>query len=131
MLALLLALPAFHSPAPAPIQDLAEGERRVEQIPYATCDGSHWRASLSGSQFWHFPRDPDTQPERHEAPVIRYQTWGGGCWQATWDPARRVFNHQPASGGAGHPDTILNFEDWEGVRWTARRDGDDWIVLRP
>lgn len=131
MLAVLFALSSLNSSGPALTQDLAAGERRVEQIPYATCDGSKWRASLSGAQFWHFPQDPETQPERHEAAIIRYKTWGGGCWQATWDPTARVFRHQPASGGSGHPDTILNFEDWDGVRWTARRQGDDWIVRRP
>ena len=36
-----------------------------------------------------------------------------------------------ARAGQSHPDTILNFEDWDGARWTARRDGDDWIVVRP
>lgn len=131
MLALMLLLPVLHVATAGAPQTLASGERRVEEIPYITCDGSKWRATLSGDRFWHFPKDPETQRERHEAPIIRYQTWGGGCWQATWDEDSRVFRHRPASGGSGHPDTILNFEDWDRVRWTARRQGDDWIVRRP
>ena len=106
-------------------------ERTVETISYVTCDGSQWQASLDGDRFWHFPRDPDTQAERHESENIRYRTWGGGCWDATWSTSRRQFFHTPVNGRSGHPDAILNFEDWDGVRWTARRVGDDWVVSRP
>ena len=109
----------------------AAQERRVEEIHYVTCDGSQWSATLDGDRFWHFPRDPDAQAERHESRNIRYRTWGGGCWDATWDARSRTFFHTPMAGGAGHPDTILNYEDWSGVRWTARRNRDDWIVRRP
>ena len=108
----------------------AAQEQWVEEIRYVTCDGSQWTATLDGDRFWHFPRDPETEAERHESGNIRYRTWGGGCWDATWDAGRRVFRHSPVSGGAGHPDTILNYEDWSGVRWTARRNRDDWIVRR-
>lgn len=106
-------------------------ERTVETIPYITCAGSQWRAILDGDRFWHFPRDPDTQAERHESENIRYRTWGGGGWDATWRASRRQFFHTPVNGQSGHPDTILNFEDWDGVRWTARRVGDDWVERRP
>ena len=108
----------------------AYGQALVEEIRYVTCDGSQWTATLDGDRFWHFPRDPETQAERHESRNIRYRTWGGGCWNATWDARRRVFLHTPVAGGTGHPDTILNYEDWSGVRWTARRNRDDWIVRR-
>lgn len=124
--ALALALVATGAATGATAQ-----ERRVEEIPYVTCDGSQWTAALDGEWFWHFPSDPDTQAERHQSRNIRYRTWGGDCWDATWDARRRAFFHTPVSGGAGHPDTILNFEDWDGVRWTARRERDEWIVRRP
>ena len=109
----------------------AAQERWVEEIRYVTCDGSEWSATLDGEWFWHFPRDPDTQAERHQSRNIRYRTWGGSCWDAAWDARRRVFLHTPVAGGPGHPDTILNYEDWRGVRWTARRNRDDWIVRQP
>ena len=109
----------------------AAQERWVEEIHYVTCDGSRWSATLDDEWFWHFPDDPDTQAERHQSRNIRYRTWGGGCWNATWDARRRVFLHTPVAGGPGHPDTILNYEDWRGVRWTARRNRDDWIVRQP
>ncbi len=115
----------------AAAQEAAAQERWVEEINYVTCDGSQWTATLDGERFWHFPRDPDTQAERHESRNIRYRTWGGGCWDATWDARRRVFMHTPVAGGPGHPDTILNYEDWRGVRWTARRERDDWVVRQP
>ncbi|MFC5345989.1 hypothetical protein ACETK8_05110 [Brevundimonas staleyi] len=100
-------------------------QRVVAEIPYVTCDGSQWRASLSGEQFHHRPANGDAG---HSDRIIRYRTWGGGCWQATWNSSSRTFFHTPASGAEGHPDTILNFEDWDGARWTARRDGSDWVV---
>ena len=109
----------------------AAQERRVDEIRYVTCDGSNWTATLDGEWFWHYPSDADTQAERHESRNIRYRTWGGGCWDATWDARSRTFFHTPVAGGAGHPDTILNYEDWRGVRWTARRQGNDWLVRQP
>ena len=113
--------------AGAASEPAATQERVVTEIPYITCDGSLWRASLDGERFLHTARDADAG---HEDTVIHYQTWDGGCWRARWDADARRFDHSPFGAGSAHPDTILNFLDWEGVPWTARRDGDDWIVTR-
>ena len=102
-------------------------ERTVSDIPYVTCDGSRWRVSLEGETFTH----TSEAGASHEDNIMRYRTWGGACWQASWNPYRRQFFHIPVGAGQSHPDTILNFEDWDGVRWTARRDGDDWVVVQP
>lgn len=109
----------------------AAQEQRVAEIRYVTCDGTEWSASLDGVWFQHFPRDGDVRADSHESRNIRYRTWGGACWDATWDSRARVFRHTPMAGGAGHPDVILNYEDWRGTRWTARRQGDDWVVRQP
>lgn len=103
-------------------------ERVVGDILYVTCDGSRWRVSLEGETFTH---TPEAGGPSHEDNIMRYRTWGGACWQASWNPYRRQFFHIPVGAGQSHPDTILNFEDWDGVRWTARRDGDDWVVTQP
>lgn len=105
----------------------AAQQRAVGEIPYVTCDGSQWRASLTGQQFRHSPANGGAG---HSDRIIRYRTWGGQCWQATWNSASRSFFHTPVAGGEGHSDTILNFEDWDGVQWTARRNRDAWIVTR-
>jgi hypothetical protein len=106
-------------------------ERTVGQIPYVTCEGSRWRASLDGEHFRHVPLEPGPQAQPHDDTVIHYQTWDGSCWRASWDVDARRFDHSPFGAGSAHPDTILNFLDWEGVPWTARREGDDWIVSQP
>lgn len=99
--------------------------RAVQEIPYVTCDGSRWRASLSGERFRH---RPESGAAGHSDRIIHYRSWGGQCWEASWNSFRRRFDHTPVGGGETHADTILNFEDWDGARWTARRDGDDWVV---
>lgn len=108
---------------------LAE-ERVVEEIPYVTCDGGEWRASLDGDRFWHTPLQPGPGAEAHADTVIHYKTWDSTCWSARWDSDRRRFDHSPIGSGRAHPDTILNFIDWDGANWTARRDRDEWIVRR-
>lgn len=100
-------------------------QRVVEAIPYVTCDGSQWRASLSGEQFRHRPASGGAG---HSDRIIHYRTWDGQCWEASWNSLRQRFQHTPVGGGETHADTILNFTDWDGARWTARRDGNRWAV---
>ncbi len=105
----------------------AAQERVVSDIPYVTCDSSRWRVALDGDAFVHTSEAGET----HEDNIMRYRTWDGTCWQASWSAYRRSFFHIPVGAGRSHPDTILNFQDWDGELWTARREGDDWIVVRP
>ncbi|WGM32089.1 hypothetical protein [Brevundimonas sp. NIBR11] len=117
-----LALGLFAAAAPA-----GRPERTVSEIPYVTCDGSRWRVRLESEVFIH---TPEAGGPSHDN-IMRYRTWGGACWQASWNPYRREFFHVPVGAGQSHRDAILNFEDWDGQRWTARREGGDWVVIQP
>nr|QQZ49516.1 hypothetical protein JKL49_21505 [Phenylobacterium glaciei] len=65
--------------------------------------------SWQGDNFYHRPETGAGHADDH----MDYRTWGGACWSAKWVDGQ--FFHTPKVGDYGHPDTILNFTDWDGV----------------
>ena len=54
---------------------------------------------------------------------MRYLTWDGTCWEASWNPTSKKFIHKNLATGSVHEDTILNYLTWDRTKWTTIRDG--------
>jgi len=78
-------------------------------------DGKPWRVQIQAENFIIAPKD--TPETTQTVQSLRYLSWNRDPWEAIIHDGQ--FVHMPRGNWSGqHPDSILNYVDWDGVRRT-------------
>jgi hypothetical protein len=91
-------------------------------------DTLRWEATWDGNGFMHTP-GPGASGVAHRDNVMRYLTWDGRCWEASWNPILNQFVHENVTTKRHHTDQTLNYLTWDRTKWSATRDGNEFFHI--